>query len=798
MKIHVNRNIFLISFIGFSISCLTSWIVFFLSDRSIQSRLNIITRDISNQFKVELDYQLRETYVSTIIELDQINLTRSNFDEIVNPALELTRESTAIAYAPRVTLYERLEFENSQLGVYYPIITTPFEIKQIVALPEVTRRDDNAEVMYPYIFIKPFLPPLLGVDMFVLWGSTMNEIFETRKPALSPVLRFIEDVNYIPVYVDTDGVPIEGVDQSATIMVLYPVVTNNTVSGIVSKDLRVRGLIDSIIYSVENSLECFNMFVYETEPSISDKVTLIYDLQELYTELGENYMTIDNSSSTGRIHKKVSIYVNQKEITFVSTTCSLPKWYNYVSPGICLLIFTGVVLVLYNRSLIKSNEYMILADKHKRATEVKSIFLAQMSHEIRTPLNGVIGMSEALLDITSGVANEYTNVIISCGEILMRIIGDILDFSKIESNNLVLESSLKNPCFHLLDLLYTLLSSYKKPPNAGDVRLFYNIDESVKDENVYSDFGKIQQVITNFCSNAFKFTDNGKICIFVTSKPFYGIVPDYLNGDSNSSYIELCYTVVDTGIGMTDVQVSKLFKPFSQVHTGRNVGGTGLGLVICKSICEKMGGTISCHSSMEGSNFTVSFVARCLPAKKYLSDMTCMKRQNEWLLGKKFSIDKSIKEYKDKTFRDKLDTIDIEGGEMIQPCVLIADDSIVNTRIIKMALDKIGILSFSAVNGEEAILCCQKVKYSLLLFDYHMPIMDGMESIKKIREECSLNKKTPCICISASNSKDDEIMALQAGMQGSLLKPIERLKLYLTIIPFLTDENMRWIKNYYK
>ena len=800
----INLGSLVICLSGLLITVITSCGVFHLSDQSLQHRLEGVTRDISNQFSVELEYQLRETYVATLIQMGQINLTRSNFEDITAATLSLTRESTTTAYAPMVTAEQRPAFEESQQRVYYPVITTPFEITQIVALPEVTRRDEDARVMFPYTLINPLLPTVLGLDMFVLWESTILEIVETHKPALSPALRFMEDLSYVPVFVDELGIPIEGMTQTATIMILYPVVSNGSVSGIVSKDFRVRGSIDAIVRSVENPLDCFNLFVYETTIGESDdeKPKLIHDQLHPSEILERDGASLEDVSSVCRLFHKVTVRINNKELVFVTTTCSVPAWYHYATPALFLVAFTAIVLVMYNRTLLTSNENLVLAEKYKSATEVKSKFLAQMSHELRTPLNGVIGMSEALLDITSGNAKEYVGVIVSCGNILMRVIGDILDFSKIESNSMFLESTLNDPSVHVLDVLYTLLSSYKKPPSATTVNLAYEVDDSIPTCKIYTDFGKIQHVILNLCSNAFKFTDSGTIRVCVSSSPFFdGKTPDYLRGDTMSTYVELKYTVADTGIGMNVAQMKKLFEPFSQVHAGRNAGGTGLGLAICRSMCESMGGTISCtsrpnHTDTEesGSTFTATFIARC----EGCASGTKKPIRNAWKLGSHFFVEKTLVEYKDKRFREYLERSEIEEGPMVQPSALVADDSNINVRIMKMALGKIGVKCYSVLNGEEAVSSCDNMRFSVLIFDFHMPVMTGIEAIQKIREGNSINRNTPGVCVTASTTKEDKIVALQAGMQESLSKPIERSKLYLSLVPFLTVENLRWVKHHYR
>ncbi|CAM9653425.1 unnamed protein product [Ectocarpus sp. 4 AP-2014] len=416
---------------------------------------------------------------------------------------------------------------------------------------------------------------------------------------------------------------------------------------------------------------------------------------------------------------------------------------------------------------------MILASKYRTATEVKSAFLANMSHELRTPLNGIIGMSDALRDIVTGEPLEYVHIINSCGSILMRIIGDVLDFSKIEAGRIVLESIVNDPVHHLLDTMYTMLSSYKKPPDAETVGLEYNVDDSVPVGEMVADFGHIQQVLVNIISNSFKFTDVGKIRVCLECSPYDGTLPDdYLKYNERSRYVVLKYSVSDTGIGMTPSQVSKLFKPFTQVHAGRRVGGTGLGLTISKSLCERMGGQLHCGSSKrEGTTFTATFIAQKL-CKGNISTL----RRKTWILGAYFVVDKSIKNYHEKSFRESLGLVDITADDlqMTRPIVLIADDNPINVKVLVKALSKIGIQARSVSDGDEAIEECKDTLFSVLLFDNHMPRVSGICAIKAIRGGTGINKKTPCYCVTASTTREDQNLALNAGMKGCLSKPIDR------------------------
>lgn len=806
VKSFFNKGCWIISFIGITISFCTSALIFYISDQGINDQLYGYNLDISKQLIVELEYQLRDTYISTILTLEETNLTTDYFDNITSPVLSLTRESTAIAYAPRVTLQERLEFEEGEQGRYYPATTDTFEITQITVPPETTRRDNDTLVMFPITFSNPLVARFMGLDTIVLWGPTLSFLLSEKISMLSPVIRYISDLNYIPEYVDRFGNIVSGVEQDATIMAFYPVIHNDNVLGIVIKDLRVKGLVESILNSVEISLRCISIVIYEIDMFTGATERMIYDIQGFKTNDREEDDSIDKALARGRIHSKVSFQVSNKEIVFVMTSCSSPPWFLYVPPGIIVFIFTFIVMFIYNKTLRQKNEYLFLSRKYEKAANVKSEFVAHMSHELRTPLNGIIGISEALRDKASGESREYVDIILSCGGTLMRIIGDILDFSKIESGSIDLEIVRRNPDIHLLDAMYTMMSCYKKPSTAGVVSLVYNIDDSVPSRMVLSDFGKIHQVVVNLVNNAFKFTDYGSISVSLSSSPHNGGIPDYIKGGDMGEYITLQYSISDTGIGMSDKQIDRLFSPFSQVHTGRNAGGTGLGLVICKSICETMGGGIECVSSTyssetigPGTIFKASFVARCLPDSLSQGVFPNIeKNHREWVLGSHFVVDKCVSIQNDLEFRDYLDRVNGHVEDMIQPVVLIADDSPINLKILKMALSKIGVDSREVRDGTEAIDSCNDTKFSVIILDYHMPFMTGPEVISTIRKGNSCNKHTPCISLTASTTREDRTIAIRSGMQDCLSKPLDRMKLYLSIVKFMSIENIMWIKNTYK
>jgi PAS domain S-box len=405
--------------------------------------------------------------------------------------------------------------------------------------------------------------------------------------------------------------------------------------------------------------------------------------------------------------------------------------------------FHGYIGVIQDITDRKEHEDLLKQAKveaeHERevseaANKAKSEFLANMSHEIRTPINGIVGMIELTL-LTELNKEQKENLITAkgCAGSLLRIINDILDFSKMEAGKL----SIEKVDFNIKKLLDDITKSHSVRANEKGLELLYAFSTNIPPYLV-GDSSRLQQVVNNLLSNAIKFTENGDVSVEVRKKTSF------------NDYIELQFSVKDSGIGISPENTEKLFKSFSQVDGSftRKYGGTGLGLAISKQLVEIMGGKIWVDSE-RGRGSTFYFT---LPFK----------------IG-------------NKPEKDVFKPLEYEPVRNLY--ILMVEDDQVNQLILTRMLDDKGFKVDIACNGIEALTALQKNQYDLILMDIQMPGMDGVEATEKIRER---EKKencpfTPIIALTAYALQGDRDRFLALGMDDYISKPINMRELFATI-----------------
>jgi two-component system, sensor histidine kinase and response regulator len=375
----------------------------------------------------------------------------------------------------------------------------------------------------------------------------------------------------------------------------------------------------------------------------------------------------------------------------------------------------------------------------ERANEAKSAFLANMSHEIRTPMNAVIGLSHlALKADPSPRLRDYLIKIRSSGQHLLGIINEILDFSKIEAGKLSIES-VEFDLDKVLENVGNLIS--EKAEEKG-LELIFDIEPSVVSTRLRGDPLRLGQILINFCNNAVKFTEEGDVVI-------KGRV---LEASGDSQLVE--FSVSDTGIGMTEAQIGRLFQAFEQADTSttRKYGGTGLGLAISKRLAELMGGQVGVTSEL-GKGSTFWFTAR---------------------LGKGAVAP-----------RPSLLRSDLRGRR-----VLIIDDNSSARTVLSNMLRNMTFVADEAASGEEGIeMVRQAAKrsepYEIIFVDWQMPRLDGIETSKRILALPDLPIPPHLVMVTAYGREDVLKQAEENGLENVLVKPVTSSTLFDTIVAVL-------------
>lgn len=395
-------------------------------------------------------------------------------------------------------------------------------------------------------------------------------------------------------------------------------------------------------------------------------------------------------------------------------------------------------------------------EEAQKAARTKAEFLANMSHEIRTPLNGIIGIADLLADLPlDEQQRKYTEIIRTSGQGLLTIVNDILDFSKIEAGKMNLEVI----GFSLSSLVQSQVSLLENAAKEKKLIVTTKIDPALQG-HFSGDPGRIGQIILNLVGNAIKFTSDGFVSIRVTPVE---------SSDPLSQYVK--FEVQDTGVGIPNDALQKLFKPFTQADgsTARRFGGTGLGLSISKRLAELMGGNIGVISELgKGSTFwftvrlsVVDKVAKAIKAEK---EALGIQPESEASLPSQPGVDRS--KYR----------------------ILIAEDNSVNQMVALAQLKKLGFSAQAVANGNEAVDAFSTGSFDLILMDCQMPEMDGFEATRKIRElEASTGKKIPIIALTANAMKEDEEKCLRYGMNDFVCKPVKQEQLLAKLERYLLN-----------
>jgi len=453
------------------------------------------------------------------------------------------------------------------------------------------------------------------------------------------------------------------------------------------------------------------------------------------------------------------------------------------------IIFTSFVMVQYHKNTLyqiehennlkaagKTAEEALKAaetarESAEQANAAKSNFLADMSHEIRTPINAVLGMNEMILRESlhakeSGKMVDPDNIIPYAGNIesaggnLLSIINDILDFSKIEAGQMQLAEA----DYKLSSMLNDVSSMILFRAKDKGLRFSVDVDETIPD-GLYGDKVRLRQVVTNILNNAVKYTNEGGIMLSVRAEP----EESFTAGQK----LYLIITVQDTGIGIRQEDIEKLFTKFQRVNMEHNstIEGTGLGLAITYNLLQLMGGSIRVESSYgKGSAFTVKIpqqISSCEPIGHFQTRF-----ERNMLAARP----------------------DEESFRAPQARILIVDDTSMNLTVAAGLLKSTEIAIDTADSGAKAIALAKQIHYDLILMDQRMPEMDGTEALHHIREaECAINHDTPVICLTADAVIGAKERYIAGGFTDYLAKPIDSSALNRILMKYLPQEKVFFV-----
>ena len=388
--------------------------------------------------------------------------------------------------------------------------------------------------------------------------------------------------------------------------------------------------------------------------------------------------------------------------------------------------------------------------KLEAANSAKTRFISSMSHELRTPLNSILGFSQIMAqDISlTPKQQEYLGIINTSGEYLLNLINDILSISKIETG----QASLYETEFDFYDFLNRLEQLLKLKAYSQGLQLNFERGSNVP-QYIKADEGKLRQILLNLLGNALKFTNRGKVTLEVNTQ----------DAQSSDSPV-LTFAVKDTGEGIAPEELDKLFKPFVQTETGnQSQSGTGLGLTISRELIHLMGGEITVKSSREGV------------ASELIGDQVTVKLESPYQgTTFAFAIPVSLGEKIGEKKEDSLNSnrVNVATNPPSKYRILVAEDVAVNRKLLLKMMEPLGLEVREAKNGQEAVDIWLDWQPHLIWMDMQMPVMDGYEATKKIKQSPQ-GQGTVIIALTASTWEEKREGILAAGCDDFLSKPFE-------------------------
>ena len=752
-----------IPIIGIIITCILTILSYISSSNNIKTSETLVTENMLKRIGTEFEWRYNLKHTASIMSYLKSNVTLDEYHEISQSSLEASTGSTSLGWFPMVEPSERESFvenaniEYNKLGIDYNITFSPdFGV--------IAQRPVNEQHMFPLLYSNPTSLTYLGYDFFIPTSvdrldSLLDLAIQLNEPVSTDkiLLSFFGGPSN---FVDRDLNPISTLEAPVSFLIFHAVQDEDNVYGVIGNAFEPRGYISDVTLSFGKILKNMNVYVFRKTNFVQGtgeiKYELLFDLQTFEENNPFSEITIESVKSNGKRHyvSKLNSDVGNTvsgtlELVIVVTSDTSPNPFTY-----SIIIVIGIISTLL---VWKSNfDLKEIASRNIRLLGAKSRFIAEMSHELRTPLNGIIGMGDILEEeknITIG-GKECIHDLKTCGTLLLGIISEVLDFSKIEAGKIQMNITRVNTREFFTDTMRIMKFYRTYHEKQEPLRINLHIDDNTP-RMMVSDFEKIGKIIMNLVGNALKFTEGGSVDINVSSYEHKNAKThddDFLDIHDGEKGLYLKISISDTGIGMSEESIENLFKPFSQIKIGRaSEGGSGLGLVICKTFAESMNGKIMCKSTISvGTTFTV--LVKC---KAYPRDM-------KYLHG-------NVDKYWDIDIKESSGEYNNNGPADL----LLVDDVKINIRVVGKLLTSLGVKFHTCSSGEEAIELCKKKHYRLILIDYFMSGINGVQSSIEIHK--TVYNSTSKIIILTANEYDSEIEKYGIGY---IQKPVTKKILY--------------------